>query len=169
MSRLSRTPRALLVFVGLWGAACAHQMERVELTTQGPTAEDLLNSRSYAINGRAPSFDEKRQWQGQMEDNVYGYLRQHPELEQTTRYTVFRFSWQVTKGSTPEEVRLLLDEPQEKTVDPARMAALAEQHWPDLDSKAKEAWVYEKAWVVYFDDDAVIAMVHRVPAGSTKQ
>ena len=134
----------------------------VELTGKGPTAEELFTNRSQAINARTPTFDEKRQWEGQMEDRVFKYLREHPELEQTSRYMDFRFWWQVSSGSTPGEVRVLLDEPREKTADPGRMATLAERLWSELQPKAKEAWVYEPAWVLYFDDSGVVGMVHRV-------
>jgi hypothetical protein len=144
-------------------AGCAsNRLETTELTARGPAAEELLSGRSYAVNGRAPTFDEKRQWEGQVEERVFRYLREHPELEQTARYTEFRFWWQVTAGSTPGEVRVLLEEPQEKTIDPARMGALAQRHWADLEGKAREAWVYEPAWIIYFGDAGVVGMVHRV-------
>ena len=42
------------------------------------------------------------------------------------------------------------------------LAALAERHWGELRSKVKEAWLYEPAWAIYFDDAGVVAMVHRV-------
>jgi hypothetical protein len=153
---------ASLLLASLLAGACAGRMETVEYTTRGPSADDLFTARSYAVNGRAPSFDEKRQWEGRVEERVYQYLRDHPELQQSSRYTDFRFWWLVTTGSTPAEVRVLLEEPQEQTVDPARMAALAQRHWSEIQPKAKEAWVYPTAWVLYFDDAGVIAMVHRV-------
>jgi hypothetical protein len=151
---------ALLAALG--AAGCAARLDTAELTARGPAAEELLVGRSLAVNRRAPTFDEKRQWEGQVEDRVFRYLREHPELEQTARYSEFRFWWQVTAGSTPGEVRVLLEEPQERTIDPARMAALAERHWGGLQGKAVEAWVYEPAWVIYFDDTVVVGMVHRV-------
>src|SRR5439155_2759016 len=77
-------------------AACAGRMETVEWTTKGPAAEHFFVERSYVINGRSPSFEEKRRWEAQVEDRVYRYLRDHPELERTTRYMDFRFWWQVT-------------------------------------------------------------------------
>jgi len=164
MRRAGRLACLLLAVVVLMAAGClTSRLDTVELTPRGPTAEDLLNGRSMAVNGRLPSFDEKRHWEGEMEERVYRYLREHPEIEQTSRYTEFRFWWRATAGSTQEEVRVLLEEPQEKTVDPARMAALAERHWADLEAKgAKEAWVYEPAWIIYFGDTSVVAIVHRV-------
>ena len=147
----------------LLAAACAtSKLDVVEVTPKGPTAEELHLTRFAVINGRAPSFDEKRRWEAEVEERVFAYLRQHPELEQTSRYSEFRFWWQVTTGSTPAEVRVLLQEPAEQTVDPARMAALAERQWPEVEPKAKEAWFYAPAWVIYFDDAGVVAIVHKV-------
>jgi hypothetical protein len=155
--------RTCLLLAVVVAAGCLTQrLDTVELTPRGPTAEELFNGRSLAVNGRLPSFDEKRHWEGETEDRVFRYLREHPEIEQTSRYTEFRFWWRATAGSTEDEVRVLLEEPQEKTIDPARMAALAERHWADLEGKAKEAWVYEPAWIVYFGDSSVIGIVHRV-------
>jgi hypothetical protein len=163
MRRAGRLVCLLFAIVVAGGAGClTPRLDTVELTPRGPTAEELLNGRSLVVNGRLPSFDEKRHWEGEMEERVFRYLREHPELEQTTRYTDFRFWWRVTAGSAPEEVRVLLEEPQERTIDPARMAALAERHWAELEGKAKEAWVYDPAWIIYFGDRGVLVMVHRV-------
>ena len=157
------------LLAALVAAGCAARLDTAELTVRGPSAEELVVGRSYAVNGRSPTFDEKRQWEGQVEDRVFRYLREHPELEQTARYSEFRFWWQVTSGSTRGEVRVLLEEPQEQTIDPARMTALAERHWAGLEGKATEAWVYEPAWVIYFDDTGVVSMVHRVSSMAPRE
>ena len=75
-----------------------------------------------------------------------------------------RIIWrQVAPGSTPGEVKVLLGEPREQTIDPALMGALGEQHWVALRGTVKEAWVYPLGWVVYFDDKgAVVEMLRRV-------
>jgi len=83
-------------------------------------------------------------------------------MEQTTRYSEFRFWWQVSTGSTPGEVRALLEEPSEQTIDPVQMATLAGRQWSEIQGKAKEAWFYPPAWVIYFDDASVVAIVHKV-------
>lgn len=158
-----------VVLAALAAGACAvGRLDKVELTTQGPSAEEFFVTRSYALNGRAPNFGEKQRWEGEMEERVYAYLRDHPELERTSRYSDFRFWWQVTTGSTPAEVSVLLSEPQEKTIDAPRMAALAERQWTEIQSKAKEAWFYAPAWVIYFDDTSVVAMVHRVSSAASR-
>lgn len=160
--------RIVLLLAALLAGCATSKLDMVELTPRGPSAEEQMMLRSLATNGRPPSFEERRQWQGQIEERVFAYLRDHPEVQQSVRYTDFRFWWQVTTGSTPGEVRVLLQEPQEQTVDPARMTALAERHWTELRGKAKEAWVYEPAWVIYFDDTAVIGMIHRVSSNAPK-
>jgi hypothetical protein len=154
----------LLVSAAVLLAGCySTKLDRTELTAKGPTAEELYLAKSYAINGRAPTFGEKRRWESEVEERVYKYLREHPELEQTTRYSEFRFWWQVTPGSTPDEVRVLLEEPGEQTVDPVQMAALAGSQWGEIQGKTiKEAWFYPPAWVLYFDDTSVVAIVHKV-------
>jgi hypothetical protein len=161
--RIAGLGRGALV-AALLGAGCATELNVVELTPRGPSAEELLVRRSFTRNSRAPSFEERQQWQAQEEERVFAYLRDHPELQQSARYSDFRFWWQVTMGSTPAEVRVLLQDPQEQTVDPARMAALAQRHWVEMRGKVKEAWVYEPAWVIFFDDTAVIGMIHRISA-----
>ena len=162
------TARALLrlVPVALLAACSTSHLDVVEVTPKGPTAEELHLTRFVTTNGRTPTFDEKRHWEAEVEDRVYAYLRQHPEMEQAPRYSEFRFWWQVTKGSTPAEVLVLLEDPTEQTVDPAEMAALAERHWPDIGPKAKEAWLYSPAWVLFFDDSAVVAIVHKVSSNA---
>lgn len=153
--------RLLAIALALGGAGCAGNMETFEQTTQGPTGLDVLTARSQAMNGRNPSFDEKRVWENQADMRVAKYLRDHPELEQSPRYMEIRFWRQVAPGASRGEVEVLLEEPQERTIDPAFMAVLAERHWDDLGRRATEAWVYY-GWVVYFDDDAVVATVRRV-------
>ena len=151
-----------VLLAALMATGCATKLDVVELTPKGPSAEDLYQERFFAINGRAPNFGEKRRWEAEVEERVYAYLRQHPELEQTSRYSDFRFWWQVTTGSTPAEARVLLEEPAEQTIDPARMAALAERQWSEVQAKAAEAWFYPPAWVIYFDEASVIGVVHKV-------
>jgi len=153
----------LVVSAAVLAAGCyTGKLDRTELTPKGPTAEELYLAKSYAINGRAPTFGEKRRWESEVEERVYKYLREHPELEQTTRYSDFRFWWQATTGSTPDEVRVLLEEPGEQTIDPVQMATLAGRQWSEIEGKAKEAWFYPPAWVIYFDDTSVVAIVHKV-------
>ena len=151
-----------LAALTLLTASCAATAPTLERTTRGPNAEEFFIQQSFASNGRAPTFDEKRVWQDQMDEKVFQYLRAHPEIESTSRYSEFRFWRQVAPGSTPGEVKVLLGEPREQTLDPALMASLGEQHWTAVRATAREAWVYPLGWVVYFDDKGVVDMLRRV-------
>lgn len=151
-----------LVAVALACAGCAgDKFEKVEQTAQGPTSADVLTARSQAVNGRDPSFDEKRLWENRADLRISKYLRDHPELEQSPRYMEVRFWRQVTTGAPRGEVEALLETPQEQTIDPALMAALAERHWDEMSRKASEAWIYY-GWVIFFDDQAVVGMTRRL-------
>ncbi len=153
--------RLLWGFAVLLAAGCI-STEVVERTTRGPTAQEFMIARSYEVNGRGPNFEEKRYWEDQIDSRIAKYLREHPELQQTLRFSDFRFWKQVTPGSTPEEVKALLEDPAEQTIDPALMATLADRHWSAIQPKAKEAWVYPLGWVLYFDDKGVVEMLRRV-------
>jgi len=128
-----------LILLGALAVACATpKITNVERTPRGPNAYELNIYRSFVANGREPTFDENDQ-----------------------RYSDFRLWRQVTPGSSKGEVEALLEDPDERTIDPALMAALASQQWTAISSKAKEAWVYPLGWVLYFDDKAVVEIVRR--------
>ena len=150
---------ACVVAAGLMAVACATSQPVIEQTTRGPIAQEIQIARSFAANGRNMGWDEKRHYDEQMEEKVFKYLREHPELQNETRYSTFRFWRQVSVGSTKEEVKLLLEDPDERTIDPALMASLARRHWSQVEGKAKEAWVYPLGWVLYIDDKAVVSMI----------
>jgi hypothetical protein len=158
-------PVRLLLSVFAIALACAgcaaDRFEKVDQTSQGPTGIDVLTARSQVMNGRDPSFDEKRIWETRADMRIAKYLRDHPELEQSPRYMDVRFWRQVSAGAPRVEVEALLEEPQELTIDPALMAVLAERHWDDFGRRATEAWVYY-GWAIFFDDKEVIGMVRRV-------
>lgn len=157
MTRSLRTVGVMAV--GLLAGACASAPPVTENTTRGPMAAEMHLVRSLNANGREPGWDEKRQFQDQLEERVFKYLREHPEIENDTRYSSFRFWRQVSIGSTKEEVRILLEEPDQRTIDPALMASLSRRHWSQVQGKAKEAWVYPLGWVLYLDDKAVVSMI----------
>src|SRR5688572_17141964 len=156
---------SLAATLGVGGCGTLATSDIPERMGRGPRAEEMFYAKISATSGREPNFDEKRQWKDQMDERVFKYLREHPEMEQTTRYSDFRFWRQVSEGSTPAEVRTLLDEPYEQTIDPARMGALAKQQWPDVRTKAKEAWLYPLGWILYFDDKGVVSMLRRPQPG----
>ncbi|HTY79797.1 MAG TPA: hypothetical protein VMI34_18370 [Candidatus Bathyarchaeia archaeon] len=149
---------AMVVAAVLVGG-CASSPPVFENTTRGPMSAEMQIVRSFVANGREPGWDEKRQYNDQLDEKVFKYLREHPEIEQDNRYMSFRFWRQVSIGSTKEEVIILLEEPDSRTIDPALMAALSRRHWQQVQGKAKEAWVYPLGWVLYLDDKAVVSMI----------
>ncbi|HET7876525.1 MAG TPA: hypothetical protein VFN71_13475 [Methylomirabilota bacterium] len=155
--------RLLVLALALLAPACVTP-ELVELTTRGPKAQELFVARSVVVNNREPNFEEKIAFEDASDGRVARYLREHPEIQQTERYTTFRFWKQVSIGSTRDEVRALIEDPLEQTIDSARMAVLAERHWTTIRDKVKEAWVYLPGWVIYFDDTGVVQMTRRVSA-----
>jgi len=151
-----------LILLGALAVACASpKITHVERTPRGPNAYELHIYRSFVANGREPTFDEKRYFEDHLSERVFKYLREHPEVQNDPRYSDFRFWRQVTPGSSKGEVEALLEDPDERTIDPALMAALASQQWTAISSKAKEAWVYPLGWVLYFDDKGVVEIVRR--------
>jgi len=153
---------AIALPLALAPLGCAVNAPVVERVQQGPKAQELFTLRSYIANGREPNFDERRKWEDGLDERVSKYLREHPDLEQTTRYSDFRFWRQVVIGSTRDEVRTLLDAPEEETTDPALMASMARRHWSAMQRKVKEAWVYPPGWVIYFDGDTVVEITRKV-------
>ena len=129
-----------------------------ERSSRGPSADEIFVMRSYLVYGREPNFDERRRWLDEVDDRVGRYLREHPELEQSPRYSDIRFWRQVGEGSPRDEVLVLLGRPDETTRDAARMAELAERFWSSLSEKAQEAWLYP-GWVLLFDDKAGMAFI----------
>lgn len=155
----------LVLALGAGGCATPMSSDVPERMGRGPRAEEMFYARVYAASAREPNFDERRQHIDRMDDRVFKYLREHPEIENKIYYSEFRFWRQVAEGNTPEEVRTLIDEPLEQTIDPARMGVLAKQEWAEVQKKAKEAWVYPMGWILYFDDKGVVAMLRRPQSG----
>ena len=135
--------------------------ESVERMGRGPRAEEIYLARSIGASGRQPTFDEKRMWEDRLDERMTKYRRDHPEIEQSHRYTDVRFWRQVAQGAPRDEVRALLEDPEEQTIDPALMGALAEQHWAAIGPKTREAWVYPLGWVIFFDDAGAVDFVRR--------
>jgi len=149
----------LVAAAGLLVSACASSPPIIAQTTRGPIAQEIQIARSFNANGRDMSWDEKRHYEEELEEKVFKYLREHPEFQNESRYSTFRFWRQVSIGSTKDEVKVLLNDPDERTIDPALMASMARRHWSQVQGKAKEAWVYPLGWVLYIDDKAVVTMI----------
>jgi hypothetical protein len=143
-------------------AACGAVTEPMpvfEPAARGPSADEVFVMRSYLTYGRQPSFDERRRFEDHLEDRVGQYLRAHPELEQSPRYSEVRFWRQVGEGTPREEVLVLLQEPDERTREAARLRQLGDRFWPALsDKQAVEAWRYP-GWVLFFDEQALVGFI----------
>jgi hypothetical protein len=154
------TAFAPVLVAGTLAAGCLLTEPRAafEPSTRGPSADEVFVMRSYLRLGREPSVDERRRFQDRIDERVRRYLREYPELEQSSRYTEVRFYRQVGEGTPRREVLVLLDEPDEVTKDPERMAQLSERFWPTVSARAREAWLYP-GWVLFFDEEACFGFI----------
>ena len=132
-------------------------------TTQGPTATEFWTVRVMQQTGRAPSFEEKRHFDEQMDDRIGQYLREHDEAASSLTVMSFRSLKQVTVGMEKAQVEILLGPPLTTTRDAAQMQSFARRHWPEIRGKADEAWSYPFGWVVYFAKSRVIDLTQYLP------
>ena len=136
-----------------------------QITPQGPTAETMFKLRSVYANGREPNFDERQQWDSQMEQKISAYLREHPEKANALNVSTFRFLRQVTVGMDQEQVLILLGAPVEATENQVRMEQVARRYWPQVQGNATAAWVYLEGWAIYFAGQNVVAITQYLPPG----
>jgi hypothetical protein len=132
-------------------------------TTQGPTASELWTLRMMQQTGRAPSFEEKRDFDEQLDDKIGRYLREHEDAASSLTLMSFRSMRQVTVGMEAGQVEVLLGPPLSTTRDAAQMQNFARRHWPEIRGKADEAWSYPLGWVVYFSKSRVVDLTQYVP------
>jgi hypothetical protein len=138
-------------------AACAALGRPLEQrTTHGPSADEFFILRTLLANGREPTFDERRYWEDQLDEQIGRYLRGHPEAASSLDVSTFRFYRRAAVGMTKGQITILLGTPQVTTTDQAEMEKLARKFWPDLKTRAKEAWSYPLGWSLYFADDRVV-------------
>jgi hypothetical protein len=129
---------------------CA-SMRRVEQrTTQGPSAREIWYLRMITQNGREPTFDERLDWENQLETKISRYLSANPEAANSLQVSSFRFDRRAAVGMTKEQVFLLLDAPVVVTSSEADMEKLARRYWPLMKGNVTEAWVYPMGWNLYF-------------------
>ena len=132
-------------------------------TTQGPTATELWTVRVMQQTGRAPSFEEKRYFEQEMDDRIGRYLSEHQEAANSLTLMSFRALKQVTVGMDKGQVEILLGPPVTTTRDAAQMQSFARHHWPEIRGKADEAWSYPFGWVVYFTKSRVVELTQYLP------
>jgi hypothetical protein len=116
--------------------------------------------------GRAPSFEEKRHFEDDIDERIGRYLRENQEAANSLTVTSFRTLRQVTVGMDKAQVEILLGAPLTTTRDPAQMQTLARHHWPEIRDKTKpdEAWSYPFGWVVYFKGTRVADITQYLPS-----
>ena len=151
--------RTLLLAVTLLTAlaACARLTTSEQRVLQGPTAEEIWTATVMLMTGREPTFDEKHQWEIQIDRRISQYLHRHPEIANSTEVQIFQFVRQVTVGMTREQVVVLLGAPAAAVKDAAEIEKLARRYWPDIKPKnVTEAWLYPQGWRLYFGDSRVV-------------
>jgi hypothetical protein len=155
---------ALLLVGALVVGGCAARRGPVEQrSTQGPTSTQMLNLRVLTASGREPTFEERRQWDTQVEEKISAYLRAHPEKASALDVSTFRYMRQVTVGMDKEQVLILLGAPVSVTGDQAQMEKVARRYWSDIKGNATELWVYPLGWNMFFAGQRLIDITQYVP------
>jgi hypothetical protein len=114
-------------------------------------------------SGREPTFEERRQWDAQVEEKISAYLRAHPEKASALDVSTFRYMRQVTVGMDKEQVLILLGAPVSVTGDQAQMEKVARRYWSDIKGNATELWVYPLGWNMFFAGQRLIDITQYVP------
>jgi hypothetical protein len=156
LPRVKRPLGAVLVWLL---AGCSVLLPPIDQrTTQGPTAAEFWTVRVMQQTGRAPSFEEKRHFEEDLDERIARYLREQDAAANSLTLMSFRSLRQVTVGMDKAQVEILLGAPLTTTRDAAQMRNFARQHWPDIRDKTKpdEAWSYPFGWVVYFSNSRVV-------------
>jgi hypothetical protein len=154
----------VLIICAVFAGGCFARRQAVEQrSTQGPTSEQMLNLRVMLESGRQPTFEEKRQWEGQVEEKISAYLREHPEKANALDVSTFRYLRQVTVGMDKEQVLILLGAPASVSGDQAQMEKIARRYWTVIKGNATEVWVYPLGWNMFFAGQRLIDITQYVP------
>jgi len=156
----------VLVICALVAGGCFVRRQAVEQrSTQGPTSAQMLNLLIMLESGRQPTFEEKRQWDGHVEERVSAYLRQHPDKASALDVSTFRYLRQVTVGMDKEQVLILLGAPASVSGDEAQMEKIARGFWTVIKGNATEVWVFPLGWNLFFAGQRLIDITQYVPPG----
>jgi hypothetical protein len=148
----------------LVAGGCAARRGPVEQrSTQGPTATQMLNFRVLKESGREPTFEERRQWDGIVEERISAYLRAHPEKANALDVSTFRYLRQASVGMDKEQVLILLGAPVSMSADPAEMEKIARGYWSNVKGEATEVWVYPLGWNMFFAGERLIDITQYLP------
>jgi hypothetical protein len=155
---------ALLVVCALSIGGCLSRRQAVEQrSTQGPSSEQMFNLKVMTESGREPTFDEKRQWDSQVEEKISAYLREHPDKANALDVSGFRFLRQVSVGMDKEQVLILLGPPLTVTGDQGHMEKAARGYWPAIKGNATELWIYPLGWNMFFAGQRLIDITQYMP------
>jgi hypothetical protein len=163
-ARWSMVACALLFLWSAGLAGCLVRRAAVEQrSTQGPTSQQMFNMRVMAQNGREPTFEEKRQWDAQVEDKISDYLRKNPEKANALDVSTFRFHRQVAVGMDKEQVLILIGPPVTTSGDQGELERVARGYWPAIKGNATEVWVYPEGWNLFFAGPRLIDITQYLP------
>jgi hypothetical protein len=132
-------------------------------STQGPTSQQMLNFRILKESGREPTFEERRQWDTRVEEQISAYLRAHPEKANALDVSTFRYLRQVATGMDKEQVLILLGPPVSMSGEEAEMEKIARKYWAGIKGSATEVWVYPLGWNMFFAGERLIDITQYVP------
>lgn len=161
---MRRTVLLIAIVSLLAGCSMRSRAPVQQRTTQGPTAETFWTAAIIMQNGRAPTFEEKRHWEDEIDARIAAYLRAHPEAASSLTLGSFRFHKQVVVGMDKEQVKILLGEPVRASTDPAEMQNVARSYWPSIRGKAGEVLVYPLGWALFFERDKLVDITQYVPS-----
>ena len=154
----------LLVSAVALGGCITRPQTIEQRATTGPTSEQMLNMKVMVAAGREPTFEEKRQWESQVEEKISGYLRQHPDKANALDVSQFRFYRQAAVGMDKEQIMILLGPPTRVTGDQGQMEKIARGYWAAVRGNATEAWVYPLGWNLFFAGQNLIDITQYLPA-----
>lgn len=163
---MRRTVVLIAVLSLVAGCAMRSRAPLQQRTTQGPTAEMFWSAAILVQNGRAPTFEEKRHWEDDIDARIAAYLRTHHEAANSLTVASFRFHKQVVVGMDKEQVKILLGEPLRTSTDAAEMQNVARGYWPSIRGKASEVHVYPLGWAFFFERDKLVDITQYVPSGT---
>jgi hypothetical protein len=156
--------RLILLSAVLALGACARVIPPTQqLTTQGPTAQEIWYVSVALQNGREPSFDEKQHWQDQLDARIEHYLRDHPEDANSLQVSTFRFDRRVAAGMAKEQVMILLGPPIATTTNETDMEKAARRYWSVIKGTVTEAWEYPLGWTLYFAGERLTELTQYLP------
>ena len=134
-------------------------------TVQGPTAREMFNFRVMFENGREPTFEEKRLWDSQIEEQISAYLRTHQDKANALDVSQFRFYRQATVGMDKDQIMILLGPPVSVSGDQAEIAKIARRYWSQIEGNATEVWVYPNGWNLFFAGPKLVDITQYLPPG----